>query len=349
MKINLQKISYNVRNKLILDDFTYSIDGSRVIGIVGPSGAGKTTLLKIIAGLINPSSGQIRLEDIVLSKISVAQRPITYLQQTFPLYEQLTVFENILISYKTITSSVKDKAEYYLNEMLLHQDLWKRKPQSLSGGEKQRVAFIKAIMKPADIYLMDEPFSNLDKFLKSKASSILIDLIKEKEKLCFYVSHDENEVTLNSDTLIFLDNGRIVQADESEKLISNPVNSSIASFGNSLGLQIIDIEISPHLNFFLRENVKKIAWLPHKSILSKIDLPLDYYSISFPVKVLKIIKMTDKRLLAIKPIEFEYSKNIILWHQDSEINLNYVVGSIIWISINFNNIFQLDINNNIIK
>lgn len=350
MKLLFENISFEINKKKILDNINYRTESTGIVGIVGPSGAGKTTLLRLLAGLLAPSSGQILLDDLTLSRVSVNQRPISFMQQTFPLYEQLSLYENILISFNKKTSSAKNMAEYYLRELYLKENVWKRNPKNLSGGEKQRVAFIKAMMKPADIFLMDEPFSNLDKYLKSKASSLFVDFIKKNNKLCFYVSHDENEIVLNSDKIIYLDNGRIIQESDSNNLFSDPVNSSVASFGNALGLQIVDVKnlIQP-VSFNFHNSTKKIAWMPTKSTLIGEKSSKDTNTISFPVKVDRIKRSAEKYLVALK---FILNDSIItLWHQEQKNNedLKIRIGSDIWLSVQTNDIFQLDNNNLIIK
>jgi ABC-type sugar transport system ATPase subunit len=350
MKINIQGINYIIDNHLILEEFSFNASLSGIVGVVGPSGSGKTTLLRIISGLLNPSKGQIIFNDKNISKLSVAQRPISFMQQTFPLYEQLSLYENILISFDNKTSSAKEIAEYYLRELQLKEDIWKRKPKSLSGGEKQRVAFIKAIMKPADIFLMDEPFSNLDKYLKSKASSLFVDFVKTNKKLCFYVSHDESEIILNSDKIIYLDNGRIIQESDSDNLFSNPINSSVASFGNELGLQIVDINnLKQDVSCDFHKSTIKIGWLPTKSTLITNKSSKDTNKISFPVKVDRIKRRSEKYFVALKFIAND--STITLWHQEHKTKEEFKIGigSEIWLSVQTNDIFQLDNNNLIIK
>jgi ABC-type sugar transport system ATPase subunit len=350
MKLLFDNISFEINKKKILDSIHYSTESSGIVGIVGPSGAGKTTLLRLLSGLLAPSSGQILLDDLILSRVSINKRPISYMQQTFPLYDQLNLFDNILISSSKNTSSDKDKTEYYLREVHLNEDIWKRKPKSLSGGEKQRVAFIKAIMKPADIFLMDEPFSNLDKHLKSKASSLFVDFVKTNKKLCFYVSHDESEIILNSDKIIYLDNGRIIQESDSDNLFSNPINSSVASFGNELGLQIIDInKLSQFFSCDFHKSIVKIGWMPTKSTLTSNNSSKRTKTISFPVKVEKIIERPEMCLIALKFLVND--SHIVLWHQEQKDKdeLEIRIGSDIWLTVQINDIFQLDNKNLIIK
>ncbi len=334
----------------ILDEVSFFADDSDIIGLVGPSGSGKTTLLRCISGLYEPTNGNILFLDESILSMPVSKRPISYMQQSFPLYDQLTVLENVLINLETKNSSGVSKAKEYLDELLINEDLWYRKPVNLSGGEKQRVAFVKALMKPADIYLMDEPFSNLDKALKAKASAMLINFIKKNNKICLYVTHDENEVILNSDRLIILEEGKIVQEGEPEELLSNPANSSIASIGNPLGLQMIDLELlEDRLDPNLHSDVKKIAWHPHNSLLSENDLEADESDICLPVKVIRVKKMTDKTLTGLKPIGLKEDVKVIFWHQANQSESAYNIGQKLWLYVKLNKQFKLDSNNKIVK
>lgn len=348
--MEIKSLSLAFGKNKILDEVSFFADDSDIIGLVGPSGSGKTTILRCISGLYVPTKGNILFSDESILSMPVSKRPISYLQQSFPLYDQLTVLENVLIYCGIKNATGMKNAKEYLNELYINKELWNRKPGNLSGGEKQRVAFVKALMKPADIYLMDEPFSNLDKALKAKASAMLINFIKKNNKICLYVTHDENEVILNSDRLIILEEGTIVQEGAPEELLANPVNSSIASIGNPLGLQMIDLELlEDNLGSNFHSDVKKIAWHPHNSLLLENDLQTDESDICIPVKVIRVKKMTGKTFTGLKPISLKEDAKVIFWHQADQSESIYNNDQKLWLYIKLSKQVKLDSNNKIVN
>lgn len=350
--LKFKNVTYYSKNYMILNNISFSSLENSICGIIGASGSGKTTLLRNLAGLIKPTTGDILFNNTSLNNMPVANRPISYLQQTFPLYERLTVMENIMVSYKKIQKIDIETAKKLLKEFLIKEEQWNRVPVNLSGGERQRIALIKAMMKPADILLLDEPFSNLDKNLKNKASAILIDHIKENNKICLYVTHDENEVILNSDKLVVLEDGKLIQEGTPDELVSQPYNSNIASLGNPLGLQSIEVSMLPdNPNLHYQSNVKKLAWHPHKSKL------MDYSDkatatatsdIMLPMQIEHIKKSANRVLYALKPLNGKVD-HLLLWHEFFGMNNHYTKDQKVTLMVAKQDIIKLDENNKVVK
>ncbi|MCF8336594.1 MAG: ABC transporter ATP-binding protein [Bacteroidales bacterium] len=331
-------------------NFTLIVNRSIITGIIGPSGSGKTTLLRNIAGIVTPTNGNIKFDKKKINPVPVAKRPISYLQQSFPLYERLTVMENILVSYKKVQKKDIEKTKNLLNEFFIKEEQWNRVPLNLSGGERQRIALIKAMMKPADILLLDEPFSNLDKNLKNKASAILINHIRENNKICLYVTHDESEVILNSDKLVVLEDGKLIQEGTPEELVNQPYNSNIASLGNPLGLQSIEVSMLPdNTNLHYPNSVKKLAWHPHKSKLVDYSHKETVTSdIMLPMQIEQIKKSANRVLYALKPLNGK-ADHLLLWHEFYGMNYNYTKNQKVTLRVAKEDIIKLDENNKVVN
>ena len=350
LKIN--NLSCKIEGKTILNEIDFFTEPKTVLGIVGPSGSGKTTLLRNIAGLVNPKQGQILIDDNVLNNTPVAKRSISFLQQSFPLYNQLTVLENILVSCERVRKHNLDKAKEYLKNFLIREDIWNRKPENLSGGEQQRIALAKALLKPSKLLLLDEPFSNLDKSLKNHISNILINHIKENDKICLYVTHDENEIIINSDKLIVLEEGKLIQKGTPEELIMNPYNSNIASLGNPLGLQSVNVSFIDMVSFDnLSKEVYKIAWHSHKSKIIE-NKSIDNNSNNdflMPSQIIQVKKAANKVLYALRPLGKDNKIHVIIWHESKSLENHYALNQNITLRISKNDIIKLDNNNKVIR
>ncbi len=343
-------ISWSIQGRNILSLISFNVLEGQILGIIGASGSGKTSLLRSVAGLVMPNDGYITFNNKSLINIPVAKRPISYLQQSFPLYERLTVMENILVSYKKVQKKDVMKAKNLLKEFFIEEEQWNKVPLNLSGGERQRIALIKAMMKPADILLLDEPFSNLDKNLKNKASAILIDHIKENNKICLYVTHDENEVIINSDKLIVLEDGKLIQEGTPDELVSQPYNSNIASLGNPLGLQSIEVSMlhdNPNLHY--QSNVKKLAWHPHKSkLMDYSDKETATSDIMLPMQIEHIKKSANRVLYALKPLNGKVD-HLLLWHEVYGLNNHYTKNQKVTLRVAKEDIIKLDENNKVVN
>lgn len=207
--------------------------------ILGPSGCGKTTLLKIIAGLMRPDSGQVRYGGVDMKGVPPGERRIGMIFHGYALYPHFTSKENILSYFlfrkKTPELDALARAKYERTSDLLGVDieyLQDRKPGTLSGGEKQRVALGRCITRDPSLFLLDEPFSNLDQRLREKYRVHLKMLLEEFHITTVYVTHDQQEAMILADRLAIMDVGRIAQVGTYEQIYDEPTNLFVAEFLN---------------------------------------------------------------------------------------------------------------------
>ena len=213
-------------------------DGKTLV-ILGPSGCGKTTLLRIIAGLISPDSGEVRYDDVDVKEVRPGDRRIGMVFQQYALYPHLTSRSNILSYFmfrrKTPELDAMARAKYERTSQLMGVELahlLDRMPPTLSGGEKQRVALGRCITRDPALFLLDEPFSNLDQALREKYRVNLKILLRQFAITTVYVTHDHYEALILADLLAIMDRGRIEQVGTYEEIYDHPRNAFVAGFLN---------------------------------------------------------------------------------------------------------------------
>jgi ABC-type sugar transport system ATPase subunit len=213
-------------------------DGKTTV-ILGPSGCGKTTLLRIIAGLIEPDSGEVRYDGVDVKHVHPGDRRIGMVFQNYALYPHLISRTNVLSYFlfkkKTPEMTAMAKAKYQRTSELMGVELaylLDRKPTTLSGGEKQRVALGRCITRDPALFLMDEPFSNLDQALREKYRVNLKILLRQFDITTVYVTHDHYEALILADLLVIMDRGSIEQVGTYEEIYDRPKNVFVAGFLN---------------------------------------------------------------------------------------------------------------------
>jgi ABC-type sugar transport system ATPase subunit len=220
-------------------DLSLRIPDGKTMVVLGPSGCGKTTLLKIIAGLIPPDSGHVRFDDVDATDLPPGRRRIGMVFQGYALYPHLTSRTNVL-SYFMFRKSTPEldavkKAKYQRTSELMGVDLehlLDRKPPRLSGGEKQRVALGRCITRDANLFLVDEPFANLDQALRDKYRVNLKILLRQFNITTVYVTHDHHEALILADLIAVMDRGRIQQVGTPQEIYDTPTDLFVAGFLN---------------------------------------------------------------------------------------------------------------------
>lgn len=225
-----------------VDSFSLSIPDKEFLVLVGPSGCGKSTTLRMIAGLESISEGEIYIGDRLVNNIQPKDRDIAMVFQSYALYPDKTVYKNIAFSLqrrkvpkKEIDERVRQAAKILHIEQLLD-----RKPKALSGGQRQRVALGRAIVRNPAVFLFDEPLSNLDAKLRTQMRTEIALLHKRLGTTFIYVTHDQTEAMTMGDRIVVMDGGVIQQCDTPERLYNSPINTFVASFIGSPGMNFLD-------------------------------------------------------------------------------------------------------------
>ena len=216
----------------VIHGLSLDIADSEFVALVGPSGCGKSTLLRMIAGLEPINDGTIAISDRVVNNLPPSQRDIAMVFQTYALYPHKSVAENMGFALKV---AKKDKAEIALRvneaaEILGLTEYLKRKPRHLSGGQRQRVAMGRAIVRDPQVYLFDEPLSNLDANLRIQMRTEIKQLHQRLKTTTVFVTHDQIEAMTLADRIVVMQNGYIEQIGSPLELYDQPVNEFVATF-----------------------------------------------------------------------------------------------------------------------
>jgi multiple sugar transport system ATP-binding protein len=220
-------------------------DGSFVV-LLGPSGCGKTTTLRCIAGLETPDSGEVWIGDTVVNDLPPKDRDVAMVFQNYALYPHMTVYDNIAfpLRMRKVPKNEIDRRVRETAELLEITHLLDRKPRQLSGGEQQRVALGRAIVRHPKVFLMDEPLSNLDAKLRLFMRAELKRLQRELKTTTVYVTHDQAEAMAMADKIAVMNKGRVLQYDEPANIYSNPANVFVATFIGSPPMNMIKTSVN---------------------------------------------------------------------------------------------------------
>ena len=230
--LNLRQISKKFDNDYVLNDFNLEISAGEFVAILGPSGCGKTTLLRIICGLEEPTIGKVFLDNHDITNDEPKERNIALVFQNYALYPHKSVYDNLSLNLKFSGYSkdiIQTKVDF-IAKMLNIEGLLDRRPKSLSGGENQRVALGRAIIRNPKIFLFDEPLSNLDADLRIKMREELRSLHKELNTTMVYVTHDQIEAMSLGQKIVILKSGVIQQVGTPESIYNDPTNQFVAEF-----------------------------------------------------------------------------------------------------------------------
>ena len=213
-------------------DFNLDVKDGELIVLVGPSGCGKSTTLRMVAGLEDISSGELRIDDKIMNNVEPKDRDIAMVFQNYALYPHMTVRDNMAFSLK-INKVPKDEINRRVSEaakILEIEHLLERKPKALSGGQRQRVALGRAIVRDPKVFLMDEPLSNLDAKLRVQMRVEITKLHHRLKTTFIYVTHDQTEAMTMGTRIVVMKDGFIQQVDSPTELYDNPVNTFVAGF-----------------------------------------------------------------------------------------------------------------------
>jgi|TARA_A100001015_G_scaffold95886_1_gene106592 multiple sugar transport system ATP-binding protein len=255
--VQLENVSKSWGDFKAVDNFNLTIEDEEFLVLLGPSGCGKTTTMRMIAGLEELSSGTIRIDDIIVNDLEPKDRDVSMVFQSYGLYPNMSVYENIRFPLKIrkIKKSLHEKLVMRAIKMVELEKFLKRKPAELSGGQKQRVALARALVRNPNIFLMDEPLSNLDAKLRVSTRAQIKHLQNKLKITTIYVTHDQVEAMTLADRVVVMNNGKIQQIGSPKEIYNRPFNTFVASFIGSPPMNLIPISIrnktciSQHLKF----------------------------------------------------------------------------------------------------
>jgi multiple sugar transport system ATP-binding protein len=240
--LRIENLTKKYQNTKVLDNFSLEIKSGEFAVLLGPSGCGKTTAVRCIAGLISPNSGQIYIGDKLVNDLPPKDRDVAMVFQNFALYPHMSVYDNIAFPLK-----MKKKSKLYVEQkindvanLLGMKDLLGRKPKELSGGQMQRVALGRALVREPKVFLMDEPLSNLDAKLRMYMRTEIKKLQKKVGITTLYITHDQIEAMSMADKVAIMNKGLLQQVGEPQEVYNQPANTFVADFIGSPSMNFLE-------------------------------------------------------------------------------------------------------------
>ncbi len=282
--ISLQHINKIYDNHIqAVYDFNLEIKEREFIVFVGPSGCGKSTTLRMIAGLESITAGDLYIEQDYMNAIPAKERNIAMVFQNYALYPHLNIYENMAFSLrvKHLTNAEINKRIKEASDILQINEYLNRKPNALSGGQCQRVALGRAIVRDSKLFLMDEPLSNLDAKLRVSMRSEIIKLHNRLKATTIYVTHDQTEAMTMASRIVVMNKGYIQQIGTPQEIYNYPANTFVASFIGSPSMNLLDVFIDEEginldrLKISLDAKKKKEIRDFYKNGLTKAKLDLE--------------------------------------------------------------------------
>jgi multiple sugar transport system ATP-binding protein len=273
-------------NFTVVPDLNLEIADHEFVVFVGPSGCGKSTLLRIIAGLEPITSGDVFIGDKRVNGVPAAQRDIAMVFQDYALYPHMRVYDNMAFALE-LRGMPKKEIEIRVRQAaaLLHIEAYlDRKPKELSGGQRQRVAMGRAIVRNPQVFLFDEPLSNLDAKLRAQVRAEIKSLSQQLRTTMIFVTHDQIEAMTMADRIVVLQGGIVQQYDTPEMVYERPANQFVAGF---IG--------SPTMNFFPVELQGEAAKFSHDGTPAPLDAPA----------LARLKAVAGKGVLGVRPEHFD--------------------------------------------
>ncbi|SFG37346.1 multiple sugar transport system ATP-binding protein [Planifilum fulgidum] len=245
-RVRLNHVYKRFGDVTAVKDFHLDIEDKEFLVLVGPSGCGKSTTLRMIAGLEEISEGEIYIGDRLVNDVPPKDRDIAMVFQSYALYPHMNVYDNMAFGLK-LRKFKKDEIEKRVREaarILDIEHLLDRKPKALSGGQRQRVALGRAIVREPQVFLMDEPLSNLDAKLRVQMRTEISKLHQRLETTVIYVTHDQTEAMTMGDRIVVMKDGVIQQAATPTEIYEHPANMFVAGFIGSPAMNFIEGSLS---------------------------------------------------------------------------------------------------------
>ena len=241
-EIQLRNINKRWGTFVGVDNFDLTIANEEFLVLLGPSGCGKTTTMRMIAGLEDATEGDIMIDGKRVNDLDPKDRDVAMVFQSYGLYPHLNVYENIRFPLKVrkVDPATHDERVRRASAMVELDDFLHRKPAELSGGQRQRVALARAIVREPNVFLMDEPLSNLDAKLRVSTRAQIKNLSHELKVTTVYVTHDQIEAMTLADRVVVMKQGKVQQVGTPTEIYDRPANTFVASFIGSPAMNLMD-------------------------------------------------------------------------------------------------------------
>ena len=267
--LKIENLTKKYGETTALDGFSINVKSGELMVLLGPSGCGKTTAIRCIAGLTSPTSGQISLGNKKINDLSPKDRDIAMVFQNYALYPHMSIYDNIAFPLK-----MRKKSKSYIQEkvkqmadLLGINDLLDRKPKELSGGQMQRVALGRALVREPKLFLMDEPLSNLDAKLRTHMRTEIKKLQKKIGITTLYITHDQVEAMSMADKIAIMKNGKIQQIGTPMEVYHQPKNIFVGQFIGNPQMNLISGSIKDEILFLFSQPIS--SQLADKMIFEK--------------------------------------------------------------------------------
>ena len=271
-KLELIHLNKTYTPKVVpVKDLSIGVEDGEFLTLLGPSGCGKSTTLRMIAGLEQPTRGEIRIGGQTVTQKSAGDRNIAMVFQSYALYPHMTVYDNMAsgLKLKKMPSGEIRRRISEVGGFLGLEELFDRKPGQLSGGQRQRVALGRALVRQPDVFLLDEPLSNLDALLREQVRAELKQIFETQQTPVVYVTHDQTEAMTLSTQVAVLFDGYLQQLAAPQQIYSQPANRFVAGFIGSPQMNLLDL---PCEGAFAHLGDRKIPLLLHTSPLPQATL-----------------------------------------------------------------------------
>ena len=245
-EVELSSVSKRWGSFVGVDNFNLKIPDKEFLVLLGPSGCGKTTTMRMIAGLEDPSEGQVIIDGSIVNDVEPKDRDVAMVFQSYALYPNMNVYENIRFPLKVrgIPNETHDAKVRRASSMVELDEFLHRKPAELSGGQRQRVALARAIVREPNVFLMDEPLSNLDAKLRISTRAQIKNLSHELAVTTIYVTHDQVEAMTLADRVVVMNHGVVQQVGTPTEIYNSPLNTFVAGFIGSPAMNLLEGHVS---------------------------------------------------------------------------------------------------------
>lgn len=357
---------YNNNTKAV-NDFNLEIKDKEFIVFVGPSGCGKSTTLRMIAGLEEISSGQLKIDQKIVNDLEPKERDIAMVFQNYALYPHMTVYDNMGfgLRIKKIPKDIIHTKIIETAEILGITEYLDHKPKEMSGGQRQRVALGRAILREPKVFLLDEPLSNLDAKLRTQMRAEILKIYKKLNTTFIYVTHDQVEAMTMGTRIVVMNKGILQQVDTPKNLYNFPINKFVAGFIGTPQMNFLNgmLTIEDSNGIFKIDNTEICLKIPKKFLL-KIDhkykngnnqviLGIRCENIiisnfddtnSIKLKIMHLEELGDESLvygnIDYEDEEYDLKKAKLILKTSSKVNLE--IGQIVCVTFDFENIHLFD-------